>query len=69
MTGNDGDATMNIHHSVLYRLWRISFFPIVMLCLFIFGGARALVTWTTFALNCRRSPSGFPWYVLSTGRE
>lgn len=27
-------------HFVLYRLWRVMFFPIAMLCLFIVGGAR-----------------------------
>lgn len=37
-------------HSVLYRLWRIMFFPIAMLCLFIVGGARGVVTWVSFGL-------------------
>ncbi|MDE2165921.1 MAG: hypothetical protein KGJ66_06250 [Alphaproteobacteria bacterium] len=41
---------MTEHHSILYRFWRIVFFPIVMLCLFIAGGAKALVTWCAFWL-------------------
>lgn len=37
-------------NSVLYRIWRIIFFPIAMLCLLIVGGIKGVVTFFCFGL-------------------
>lgn len=36
--------------SVLYRMWRVAFFPVAMLCLLIVAGIKGVVTFFCFGL-------------------